>query len=133
MRNIFCGMLFLCYSSVLIAHQYDDPITDPVQEYRAKELSRIIKCPVCKGQPIIDSNAELAVELRKIVREKIQEGYTNAEVLDYVVGRYGESVSLNPPIKSETFILWFGPLALMIFGAFVVSRTFRKREYTDHE
>lgn len=98
------------------AVQPEEVLDDPVLEGRARELSKELRCLVCQNQSIDDSNAELAKDLRVIVRERLVEGDSNEEVLDFVVARYGDYVLLRPPVKPETYLLWFGPAAILLFA-----------------
>lgn len=102
---------------------------DPVLEKRVMDLSAHLRCLVCQNQTIADSNAELAVDLKNQVREKLRQGQSEQEILDYMVNRYGEFVLFSPLVKSTTWLLWFGPLLLLIVGLgvlFVVLRQRRK-------
>ena len=102
---------------------------DPVLEKRVMDLSAHLRCLVCQNQTIADSNAELAVDLKNQVREKLRQGQSEQEILDYMVKRYGEFVLFSPLVKSTTWLLWFGPLLLLIVGLgvlFVVLRQRRK-------
>jgi len=105
----------------------DDPLDDPVLEARAKDLHDALRCMVCKGQAISDSNAELARDMRVIVREKIAAGETDDQILTFLSDRYGDFVLLNPPIKPGTYILWFGPVAVLLIGGISVFFMFRRR------
>jgi len=91
-------------------------LPDAKDEARAVEIHKALRCLVCQNQSIHDSNAELAVDLRQIVRERIQSGDSDAGVIDYVVGRYGDFVLLRPPVKASTYLLWFGPLLILLAG-----------------
>ena len=103
-----------------LAVQPDEVLDDPVLESRARDLSKELRCLVCQNQSIDDSDAELARDLRLIVRERLVEGDSDREVLDFVVARYGDYVLLRPPVNLATAGLWFGPFAiLLIAGTFV--------------
>lgn len=100
-------------------------LADPALEARARALSLELRCQVCQNQSIDDSNAPLAADLRRLVRERLVAGDSDAGVLDYVVRRYGDYVLLRPPMREDTALLWFGPLAILIaggIGAFVYLR-----------
>lgn len=99
------------------AFQVDQPLDDPALEARALHLHQQLRCLVCQGQAISDSNAELARDLRQIVRERIAAGETDAQVKQYLVARYGDFVLLNPPVKASTYVLWFGPALILLLGA----------------
>jgi cytochrome c-type biogenesis protein CcmH len=95
-------------------------LTDPALEARARTLSKEIRCLVCQSESIDTSNADLARDLRILVRERLKAGDTDQEVLDYLVARYGDYVLLRPPMKLETMLLWFGPFLALLLGAGVV-------------
>jgi cytochrome c-type biogenesis protein CcmH len=99
------------------AVQPDEIMSDPVKEARARDLSRELRCMVCQNQSIDDSEAPLARDLRLIVRERIAAGDSDAQVIDFLVARYGEFVLLKPRLNSHTWLLWFlTPLALGVGG-----------------
>ncbi|PWC55104.1 cytochrome c-type biogenesis protein [Azospirillum sp. TSO22-1] len=95
----------------------DEVLPDPRQEERAREVSKELRCLVCQNQSIDDSNADLARDLRVIVRERIKKGESNEQVLQYVTDRYGDYVLLKPPFKATTLLLWAGPFVILAFGA----------------
>ena len=100
---------------------------DPVLEKRVMEISHNLRCLVCQNQTIADSNAELAVDLRNQVREKLKQGESEREILDYMVSRYGEFVLFKPLVKPTTWLLWFGPLLLAALGVGVLVVMLRQR------
>jgi len=100
-------------SSAAYAVLPDEIMSDPVKEARARDLSRELRCMVCQNQSIDDSEAPLARDLRLLVRERIAAGDSNAQVLDFLVARYGEFVLLKPRLEAHTLLLWLlPPLAL---------------------
>ncbi|GHD42990.1 cytochrome c-type biogenesis protein CcmH [Thalassobaculum fulvum] len=99
------------------AVQPDEMLRDPALEQRARELSAGVRCLVCQNQSIDDSNADLARDLRKLVRERLLAGDTDQQVLDYLTARYGPFVLLEPPKTRSTWLLWYGPFALLAVGA----------------
>jgi cytochrome c-type biogenesis protein CcmH len=105
----------------------DEVLDDPVLENRARALSRLIRCLVCQNESIDTSNADLARELRILVRERLTDGDSDAEVFDFLVARYGDFVLLRPRMKPSNYLLWFGPAALLLFGAAGVTLYFRRR------
>lgn len=113
------------------AVQPDEILDDPKLEARAREVGKELRCLVCQNQSIDDSDADLARDLRVLVRERIVAGDSNQEVIDYVVSRYGDFVLLNPPFKLKTYALWFGPVVLIVFGVFAVFVFFRRRDGAD--
>ena len=89
---------------------------DPELEKRVNAVSEELRCLVCQNQTLADSNADLAVDLKNQVREKLKQGMSEREILDYMVARYGDFVLYRPPLKLTTFLLWFGPILLMVGG-----------------
>lgn len=94
------------------------------QEQQFKELGSTLRCPKCQNNTIADSNAELAVDLRQKVYDMTKEGKSKQEIIDYMIARYGNFVTYNPPFTIATAILWLGPLFVVVFGfGFIVLRT----------
>src|SRR5438105_7467294 len=100
-----------------LAVQPDEILTDPALEGRARTLSKELRCMVCQNQSIDDSDAPLARDLRLLVRERLKDGDSDRQVIDFLVARYGEFVLLKPRFALHTAILWLGPPALLIGGA----------------
>src|SRR5919106_3876188 len=106
----------------------DEILQDRALEQRARELSKQLRCLVCQNQSIDDSDAELARDLRRIVREQLVAGRSDGEIIDYLTARYGDFVLLKPPVKPATWGLWFGPaLVLAIAAAGIVVYVARRR------
>lgn len=105
----------------------DEMLDDPVLEQRARALSAEIRCVVCQNESIDSSNAEIARELRLLVRERLVAGDSDREVLDYLVARYGDFVLLRPPLEPGTWLLWFGPFVILLLGALAVVVYFRRQ------
>ena len=99
------------------AFSADEALDDPAQEARALKLHDELRCPVCQGQAISDSNAGLARDLRRIVRERIDAGDSDDAVFDYLAERYGDFILLRPRVKPTNYVLWFGPALVFILGA----------------
>ena len=117
-------------SSPVMAVQPDEILSDPALESRARDLSAGLRCLVCQNQSIDDSDAELAKDLRVLVRQRLVAGDTNSEVLDYLVSRYGTFVLLKPRFEWATLALWGAPIVVLLAGiAFsVFSIRQRRRE-----
>ncbi|WP_112807146.1 cytochrome c-type biogenesis protein CcmH [Ensifer sp.] len=117
--NRFLLALFLLLASFgpSFAVNPDEVLADPALEARARALSAELRCMVCQNQSIDDSNAELAKDLRVLVRERLVNGDSDAAVIDYVVSRYGEFVLLKPRLETKTMILWGMPILLLLAGA----------------
>lgn len=125
------ALLALAFAAMVAtaAHavQPDEIMADPAKEARARDLSRELRCMVCQNQSIDDSEAPLARDLRLLVRERIAAGDTDAQVIDFLVARYGEFVLLKPRLNSHTWLLWFlTPLALSV-GGIALWRQARRR------
>jgi len=112
-------IIFLMMSGAAFAVEPDEILPDPVQESRAREVSKELRCLVCRNENIDSSNAGIAKDLRVLVRERIVAGDSNEQVIDFVVDRYGEFVLLKPRMSIGNLILWLaGPLMLLI-GALI--------------
>lgn len=101
---------------------------DPELEKRVMALSEELRCLVCQNQTLADSHAELAMDLKSQVREKLAAGMSDQDVVDYMVERYGDFVMYRPPVKGATFLLWFGPFALLAGGIVVLMRKLSRRQ-----
>jgi len=121
---IFALAVLPLFSAAAIAPQ--EMLDDPVLEQRARELGKELRCPVCQNQSLDDSEAEIAQDLRRIVRERLVAGDTDAEVKSYLVARYGDYVLLEPPMKPKTWALWFGPALVVVIGGVAVWQIARR-------
>ena len=119
-KYLFFVLILICANFPLSinAVEPNEILKNPLLEMRARMLSKNIRCLVCQNQSIDDSNASLAKDLRRIVREQLVNGASDNEIFDFLVKRYGDFVLLKPPIKPATYILWYGPLFLFIIGIF---------------
>jgi cytochrome c-type biogenesis protein CcmH len=120
----FCAALLL---SPAFAVQPDEIMADPAKEARARELSRELRCMVCQNQSIDDSEAPLARDLRLLVRERIAAGDSDAQVIDFLVARYGEFVLLKPRLERQTLLLWAVPPLVLMAGALALWIKARRR------
>jgi cytochrome c-type biogenesis protein CcmH len=103
-------------------------LADPALEARARSLSQELRCLVCQNQSIDESNADLAHDLRVLLRQRLVAGDTDQQILDYVVARYGVFVLLDPPFEPATYLLWLAPPLLVLgAGALLISRARRRR------
>ena len=100
---------------------------DPVLEKRVMALAEELRCLVCQNQTLADSNAELALDLRRQIREQLKDGKSERQVIDYLVDRYGDFVLYRPPLKASTVLLWFGPFVLLALGALILVRRIRRQ------
>lgn len=116
--KIALALLLLVFAFPAFAVDPSEVLPNPALESRAREIGRALRCVVCQNQSIDDSNAEVARDMRRAVRERLVAGDNDAAVFDFMVARYGDYVLLNPPFKARTLILWLGaPLVLLIAGA----------------
>ena len=95
----------------------DERLADPALEARARAMSRELRCLVCRNESIDDSGAELARDVRLLLRERLVAGDTDVQAVGYLVARYGDFVLLRPPVRPATWLLWFGPFALLVVAA----------------
>jgi cytochrome c-type biogenesis protein CcmH len=119
------GVLMLACMTPTAAVEPDEILADPALEARARALSAELRCLVCQNQSIDDSNAPLARDLRIIVRERLTAGDSDAEVLDFVVARYGEFVLLRPRLHAGTLVLWLSVPGLLTIAAWLIWRARR--------
>lgn len=116
MRSVLLAALLALLGFTAGAKEAAPAAADPALEARMVEITSELRCLVCQNQTIADSNADLAVDLRKEVRELLQRGQNKQQILDYMTARYGDFVLYRPPVKRSTWLLWFGPLALLLGG-----------------
>jgi cytochrome c-type biogenesis protein CcmH len=110
-----------------LAVQPDERLADPALEARARALSRELRCIVCQNESIDDSNAPLARDIRVLLRERLAAGDSDTQARAFLVVRYGDFVLLRPPIRADTYLLWFGPFALLLLGGGVAYVALRRR------
>jgi cytochrome c-type biogenesis protein CcmH len=120
-------IMMLAVSASAHAVEPSEMLKDPALEARARAISRDLRCLVCQNQSIDDSNADLAHDLRLIVRERLAAGDSDQQVKAYLVARYGDYVLLEPPLKAKTLLLWFGPALLLLAGAGAIYVVLRRR------
>ncbi|GAA0586512.1 cytochrome c-type biogenesis protein [Caenispirillum bisanense] len=109
------------------AVQPDEMLADPVLENRARDISKQLRCVVCQNENIDESNAELARDMRLLVRDRLVQGDSDGAILDYMVDRYGDYVLLEPPFKASTYALWFGPVIFVLLAALAGWAFYRNR------
>lgn len=127
MRKLL-ALLALVLALPAAAVEPNEILPDPGLEKRAREVGQALRCVVCQNQSIDDSNAELARDMRVLVRERILKGESDREILDYMVSRYGDFVLLDPPFKGTTYVLWFGPAAIAVLGLVALAGFYRRRK-----
>lgn len=132
MRKLFFAGLLVLMTVVAHANEAPSAAADPALEKRVMALAEELRCLVCQNQTIADSNAELAIDLRGQVREKLAQGMSEKDVIAYMVQRYGDFVLYRPPIKATTWLLWFGPFLLLAGGIFfLLLKLSRRRMQVD--
>src|SRR5947209_10528603 len=120
--NTIAGLLLVAFcllAAPAFAVQPDEILSDPALEARARDLSRELRCLVCQNQSIDDSNAPLARDLRLLVRERLNAGDTDAQVMQFVEDRYGEFVLLRPAFNAHTLLLWLAPLVVLLGAVWI--------------
>ena len=130
MKQLLAGLVAVTVMMGLpaaYAVQPDEIMADPAKELRARDLSRELRCMVCQNQSIDDSEAPLARDLRLLVRERIATGDSDAQVIDFLVARYGEFVLLKPRVNQHTLLLWLVPPLALLGGGFALWRYSRRR------
>jgi len=120
-------LLLMLLAAPVWAVQPDEVLDDPVLEERARDISAGLRCPVCRNESIDDSSAPISRELRLMVRERLVEGDTDEEVIDFVVARYGEFVLLRPDTSGWNVLLWLSAPILLIAGLAIALVTVRRR------
>lgn len=127
-------LLGLCCALLLgstVAREALPVAADPALERRMLRIANELRCLVCQNQTIADSQADLAVDLRRQVRELLQRGDTDAQVIAYMTDRYGDFVLYRPPVKAATWLLWFGPALLLVGGLGTLAWVLRRRAKLD--
>ena len=133
MRSLFAALLILASPAVADpslppAEWADRQLPNPKQEAEAKALMEQLRCLVCQGQSITDSDADLAGDMRNMVRTRIAAGQPPAEVRRWLIERYGNWVSYKPPVEPATWPLWAAPLVLLLVGAWIARARFERRK-----
>jgi cytochrome c-type biogenesis protein CcmH len=94
-----------------------DALSNPVEEARARNLQKELRCLVCQGESLDESNASLAVDLRRLIRARIKAGDSDEAIKNFLVSRYGDFILMQPPFEAHTYALWLAPFAVLILGA----------------
>jgi cytochrome c-type biogenesis protein CcmH len=130
MRFVLALLATLVLSVSAFAVQPDEVLKDPALERRAREISSGLRCLVCQNQSIDDSDAQLAKDLRLLVRERLVAGDTDQQVRDFLVQRYGEFVLLKPTFSSHNLLLWLTPVLVLVLGGIGAYAALRRRPQT---
>jgi cytochrome c-type biogenesis protein CcmH len=125
-RRLFFGCLLAASAALALAGEAQPVAANAALEEHVMAISEELRCLVCQNQTIADSHAELAIDLKNQVREKIQQGMSDKDIVDYMVQRYGDFVLYRPPVKTSTWLLWFGPFILLIGGIFFLVLRLRR-------
>lgn len=112
----FLLILALLAAPAAFAVQPDEVLPDPALEARAREISRVLRCPVCQGENIDESNAQVSRDLRLLVRERLLAGDSDSQVIDYITARFGEYVLFEPEARGGNLILWYAGPAMLLAG-----------------
>ena len=125
MKKFLILLAVLCAAATAWAVEPKEMLQDPALEARARAVSQQLRCVQCQNETIDESHAEIARDMRVLVRERITAGDSNAQLVDYMRSRYGDYVLLKPRFTIRTYLLWFGPFLVLGLGAFVVYRRLR--------
>jgi cytochrome c-type biogenesis protein CcmH len=126
-RWALAALLLLLFAAGARAVEPSERLADPALEARARAISKELRCLVCQNESIDDSGADLAHDLRVLVRERLKAGDSDRQVIAYIVARYGQFVLLKPPLEPATYALWFGPPAVLVLAAIVILWRLRRR------
>lgn len=131
MRALLLTLALVLASGSAFAQPATDPMpltfTSPAEEKRFHALISELRCVMCQNQSLAESNAQIAVDLRREVLELMREGKDDAQIKEFLVARYGEFVLYRPQVESKTWLLWFGPAVVLLAGGFVVVGAVRRR------
>ena len=128
---LFVLLLLISPTAFGQMEQPEQPLAKQAQEQRARDLFYQLRCEVCEGQTIADSNALLAKDMRVLVREKVEAGESNKAILDYFAARYGDDILMRPPLNTHTAPLWLAPLIMMVLGGWFLMRYFSRKSRTE--
>jgi len=128
LRRALFWLLVCCLPALALAQAIQPlPFRDHAEEVRFQHLSAELRCPMCQNETLADSNAPIAHDLRRQVFEMMQAGKSDDEIKAYLVDRYSRFVLYSPPVEPSTWLLWFGPLVLLVAGGIVVAIQVRRR------
>lgn len=130
-RKLAC--LLILFGFAFMPAATAQPAEDPQIEQRLKALSQELRCVVCQNETLAESKADLAEDLRRQIREQIKAGKSDQEILAFLTQRYGDFVLYRPPVKSTTYLLWFGPFVLLLGGTAFLYRYIKRRRELIHE
>jgi len=116
MKALLLALLLAVAALPALAVEPSERLAGPAQEARARALSRELRCLVCQNESIDDSGADLAHDLRVLLRQRIAAGDSDSQAVDFIVKRYGDFVLLKPPVEPATYLLWFAPIIILVIG-----------------
>ncbi len=116
MRNIFFILIFIFLSTNLFS-----------KENINNKILKNLRCLVCQGQTVLDSNSDFAQIIKSVVKDKVQEGLTEKEIYEFLAEKYGEWILFNPPLKKDSYLLWFLPYLLFILGGIIIYLMIKRR------
>ena len=124
--KLFLLLLFLALpaGAEIIFYEFKDPKV----EQRFNQLIEDMRCPKCQNNNLADSNAPLSVDLKQIIYDKLHEGATDDEIINFLKERYGDFIYYKPPINASTWFIWFGPFMILIFAGVIIIRFFNRKK-----
>ena len=132
MTRLALGLVVLLFATIAHAAPAPDALSDPALEARARNLQKELRCLVCQGESLDESNAPLAVDLRRLIRAHIKAGESDTAIKNFLVARYGDFILMRPPFETYTYALWLTPLAVLMLGTgiatWVVLRARKRRQ-----
>lgn len=131
--KILTVILLLIWTGVTPAGVATYQFENPADQARFDRLSQELRCLVCQNQNLADSNADLATDLRREIYTMIRQGRSDQEIIEFMVARYGDFVLYRPPVKSTTYLLWFGPFILFLAGLLIMLRLIRQRARSESQ
>jgi cytochrome c-type biogenesis protein CcmH len=133
MKTVAAIIFLMLATQLAHAVQPDEILPDATLEARARTISRDLRCLVCQNQSIDDSDADMARDLRILVRDRIKAGDTDRQVMQHITDRFGNFVRLDPPVNGATLVLWLAPFLVLGLGGLVVARNMRQAPITQQE
>ena len=127
MHRLLCALFLVSSSACAVIETYEFSSPDLASRYH--QLSQELRCPKCQNQNIADSNAPIARDLRVVLYEQLEAGQTDAQILDFMVARYGQFVRYRPEVDRQTALLWWSPLLLLVLGGVGVGSHFSKKDH----
>jgi len=127
MKQIVLAITFILFVASLIAATHAQPADDAQLEQRMRNLTQQLRCMVCRNETLADSQADLAADMRQQIREQMKAGRSDQEIIGFLTQRYGDFILYKPPVKTTTYLLWFGPFVLLLGGAAMLYRYVKRR------